>query len=168
MNIFKLVTLSAVLVAVTGVTACVQLLGLPRVGATYTGESTSPLAVSVADQQELWETEDLKLLYSLSTDAESSSISGELSFDRSLTGTFDRIRSFNLQISFVNDQRQVVAAFDVTPFYRVRSVVPTMLPVKGRFEVPAEATGVVFSYYGTFHADELDMGPWEISHTPFR
>lgn len=112
-------------------------------------------------------TDDLQLNYSVVKAGQDVEVKAEAIFGKVLTNTHNRALKFNLVLSFVDSQRRVISAVDITPMFSVAATIPD----KGKFEVkgpaPQGSVGIVLNYYGVFGGDQGSRDTYELFHFPF-
>lgn len=114
------------------------------------------------------ERQSLRIDYTMSVSGSDMNFSGTLTFDRSLTDSFPVIRSFFLNINFLDDTGAVIATQNITPMFSYQSDVKEKKPLSYSGPIPQGATGFAFNYYGIFRGDMPNMSEtWDISYTPF-
>jgi hypothetical protein len=140
----------------------------PEIGAVARKEARIPL-VENGMQEGVFETNDLKISYSLSGVGERITLSGSLVFDRSLTNSFPTIESFFLRMNFLDIEGRVIETVDITPIYSRLWRAPEKLELSDSRVLPAGSKAIAFNYFGMFRGERSDdsMGNWEIFHFPF-
>lgn len=145
---------------------CVQFIR-PKVG-SIAHEDARVMFASGEETQGTLERQNLRIDYTLSVSGSDMNFSGTLTFDRSLTDSFRVIRSFFLNINFIDDTGAVIATQDITPMFSYQSDVKEKTPLSYSGPIPQGATGFAFNYYGVFRGDMPNMSDtWDISYTPF-
>jgi hypothetical protein len=169
MNIQLLVKVFSVALCLGGLflAGCANFLK-PEIGAIARPEARIILTEG-EPQDVFWQTKDLELSLSIVQTGNSCNLSGELSFDRSLTDSFPVIKSFILKMSFLDSEGRVIEAIDITPFYSYFNHAPDRLRVKASCVRPAAAAAIAFNYFGSFRGNAVAMGgdEWDIFYFPF-
>jgi len=140
----------------------------PEIGAVARKEARIPL-VENGVQEGVFETNDLKISYSLSGVGEKITLSGYLVFDRSLTNSFPTVESFFLKMNFLDIEGRVIETVDITPIYNTFWRVPEKLELSVSRMLPTGSKAIAFNYFGMFRGERFDdsMGSWEIYSFPF-
>ncbi|WP_143005438.1 hypothetical protein [Desulforhopalus singaporensis] len=140
---------------------------VPEQGSVADPEKRIVLTVD-SETEQVYQTPELKLVYSLRENEGSYEYRGRLHFDRSLTDSFPIIKNFFLKLNFLDEEGRVLATLDVTPFYSVRGQVMHSLEKRKTLAIPAGSTQITFSYYGIFVGDVPHIGEeWQIFEFPF-
>ncbi len=140
----------------------------PEIGATAQKEARIELAKDgVKDAS--WNTDDLELIYSYSQSGDILNFAGTVTFDRSLTDSFEIIKSFFLKMSFLDSEGRVLKTVDISPLFRSYGKVRDELNINKSCGRPAGSTAIAFNYFGQFKAISSDGSSptWEISYFPF-
>jgi len=113
-------------------------------------------------------TDDLKLDYELHYDGQDFTLNEIVNVDRSITDSFNRVKSFVIKMSFLNEQGVVLENVDVTPNFSMLGAIDGTLTKKKSGVVPAGSKAVAFCWYGSFYAGIRDTtGSWDIHYFPF-
>lgn len=116
-----------------------------------------------------WQTNDLSMTYSLHTTADTVTLSGKLTVDRSLKDSFGTVMRFYLTMNIIDHQGVVLDTVDITPVYSRFSLMPDEVMIEKVHGKPEGSAGIVFSYYGEFRGnDPSATGSWNISLFPFK
>ncbi|MGB3209682.1 MAG: hypothetical protein WBB19_03160 [Desulforhopalus sp.] len=115
------------------------------------------------------DTNELRLVYSVSESGDMFNLDGTLTFDRSLTDSFGVINRFFFKMSFLDGDGRVIQTVDITPLFRSFSYVWDQLQVKESLVKPEGAVFIAFNYFGEFSgsADEMGGDEWEIFYFPY-
>ncbi len=142
----------------------------PEIGAMARQDSRVNLKAGGAQNAAL-DTNDLILTYSYSEEGDTFNLSGTLSFDRSLTDSFSKVKRFFLKMSFLDKDGRVLDTVDITPLISTFGTVPDKMMVKASCPKPAGASAIAFNYYGAFMGyggvEDTSGGDWAISYFPF-
>lgn len=140
----------------------------PEVGAVARPDARIKLVGSGVEGG-VWNTKDLVVTYSYTETGKNFNISGELTFDRSLTDSFPVTKKFFLKMSFLDGEGRVLNTVDITPLIGSFSRVPDKLSLRSSCERPTGAGSIAFNYYGVFRGDSEAMGgdEWDIFYFPF-
>ena len=122
-----------------------------------------------AGQQE-WQTNDLKIVYTVKETGESFTVSGTVSLKGYIKRSFPMAERFRLYINYLDGNGKALVSEDVSPVIGFRRVIPETLKLRDVPPAPEKAVAFTFSYIGTFsggsNADE-NSGDWEIYFNPF-
>ncbi len=154
-------------VVVTGmfVSGCVSFI-TPHLGSV--AEEDSILKIdSLGVEQKEWKTDDLQLNFSALKTGNNIELTGDLIFNAMVTNTYNKIRTFNVKMSFVDNQNKVLSAMDITPMLPAYGLAPDKVKFQVQTQVPQGAEAIVFNYYGVFFGDEGRLGETEVFHFPF-
>lgn len=125
---------------------------------------------TTAEDQE-WQTNDVKILYTVEPAKGSFAVTGTLSFQQHIMFSFPTVERFNLYINYLDDQGTVLTTHDITPNLGYRVELPDKADLRDVPVAPAEATSFAFNYFGIFKGlstEEASMGDWVISFNPFQ
>jgi hypothetical protein len=116
----------------------------------------------------VWQTKDLALTYSISGTGGDLHFVGKLNFDRSLSDSYNVIKSFYLKMSFLDERGQVLNTVDITPLFSLYSLIPDNMTVDKTFAKPPGSSFIVFNYYGVFRGNQPVSGEVQtIFYFPF-
>lgn len=140
----------------------------PEMGAVARPEARISLAENGV-QDDLWQSKDFLMSYSIAQNDTAFNLSGQLVFDRSLTYSFPVIKRFTLKMSFLDGEGRVIETVNITPLFSSFGQAPDELAIKFSGVRPAAATAIAFNYYGEFRGSAEEMGgaSWDIFYFPF-
>jgi hypothetical protein len=141
----------------------------PEIGAVARKEARIALAEDRGVQEGIWDTPDLRLVYSQSVVGDAFKLSGQLAFDRSVTDSFPAVARFFLYLSFIDDAGRVIDSVDITPIFSHFGTMPENLQVRLTRPRPPGSKAIVFNYFGVLRdGNSRDSnGDWGISYFPF-
>lgn len=130
---------------------------VPEPGALAREEARIALGDSSLEK-DVWQTKDLTLTYSLSGTGEDLHLVAKLNFERSLSDSYNVIKSFYLKMSFLDDHGQVLKTVDITPLFSLYSIIPDNMKVDKALTMPPGSSSIVFNYYGVFRGNQPVSG----------
>lgn len=117
------------------------------------------------------DTKDLVLTYSYSEAGDTFNLSGNLTFDRSLTASFSVVRRFFLKMSFLDNEGRVLETVDITPVMNSFSAVPDNIKIEASMTKPAGSSAIAFNYFGEFrgtgNGEDVGGSQWVIAYFPY-
>lgn len=165
----RVVKILAVVVGlgVLSISGCANYLA-PAVGVAARQEARVQLAADGVSET-VWSTKDLELVYSTSQSGSRFNLTGKLIFDRSLTDSFDMLKSLSFKMSYLDEEGRVLKIIDITPLVSPFNEVPDELTVRSSSVRPAGAAYIAFNYFGVFRNSGLELGgdEWDIFYFPF-
>lgn len=163
--IFKNSIVVAIFASVLLISGCVSYL-TPKLGSLAQEDSILKLD-TLGDKPQEWETDEVQLKFSTLITGDEIELSGDLIFTPMLTNTYNKIKRFNVKMSFVDTQRQVLSTIDITPMISKFNTAPEKSKLHVRTQIPQGAEAIAFNYYGIFAGDERNMGTTEVFYSPF-
>ncbi len=138
----------------------------PEVGSVAHEKARTALTGEVSAKT--WETDDLRVTYTLNEQNGIGTLSGKLVFDRSIRDSFPAITRFFLYLSFLDDSGKVLGSFDITPAIPTFGNIPENLQFSMNKPLPPGSKALTFHYFGEFRANPVNEGgTWSIHHFPF-
>ena len=119
----------------------------PEIGAIAQPEARVQL-MAEGVQGAAWKSKDLTLAYSYTESGNIFTFSGSLSFDSSLTNSFNSIKTFSLKMNFLDKDGRVLETTDITTLSNYLGTIPDELPVQTSASKPVDAAGIAFNYFG--------------------
>lgn len=149
------------IVKIFTVVACFTLVSLsgcanflvPEVG-TLALEEARIILDDSRPENAVWQTKDLTLTYSIRAAGDELNFVGRLDFNRSLSDSYNVIKSFYLKMSFIDDHGQVLETVDITPFFSLYGKIPKNMTVNKKIIMPPDSSSIAFNYYGVFRGDQ--------------
>lgn len=136
-------------------------------GAVAIKKDRIPFSKSL-NKKKVFQDGDVKLIYTLNSTGDAFQFRGDLSFDRSLTDSFEVIKRFYLNMSFLDPEGRVLETVDVTPQFSIYSMSDVNKKVARSGTIPQGATAIVFNYFGEFKGDRPEKkDDWDIHYFPF-
>ena len=138
----------------------------PRLGAVASEDSIL-LLDSLEGEPQAWVSDDLQLDFTTSNVDGILELTGELRFSNVLTNTWNRVRRFDLKLSFLDSNRQVLSTVNVAPLLSAFTGVPDRVKIHVSAPVPKGSTAIAFNYFGIFLGDEPSMGHIDVYYSPY-
>lgn len=113
-------------------------------------------------------TNNLNMTYSIAESGNTFNLSGQLSFQDSLTNSFPVVENFILKMNFLDGDGKVLETIDISPMVDF-TIASSQIPIKASGSRPAAASAIAFNFFGQFRENGVGArgGSTEIFYFPF-
>lgn len=138
----------------------------PELGVRAKKESR--ILLDGAGKGRVFQTDDLKLEYSLNDSGGNYTYTGRLFIDRSITDSFEEITRFTMRMNFLDSEGRVLESVDITPLFTINHDIPNVMKAKKKGRTPHGAKYIAFNYFAVFRGVMAGYrDDWESFYFPF-